>query len=81
MLATLKFWQMALDLLGLELQVLGSLHGGAGKQAKVLWKSNKCCVCTVSMPGVCRGQKKALNPLEMELQTVIGHYVGAGNQM
>jgi hypothetical protein len=28
----------------------------------------------------CRGQKGAFDPLELELQTVTNHHVGAGNQ-
>jgi hypothetical protein len=29
------------------------------------------------MPGACRSQKRALDPLEMELQAVINRHVGA----
>lgn len=34
------------------------------------------CLCTIYMPGVCGGQKKVLDFLELELRTV----VGAGNK-
>lgn len=32
------------------------------------------CACSVH-----KGQKKALDPLELKLQTVVNHHVGAGN--
>jgi hypothetical protein len=35
-----------------------------------------CCVCSV----VCRGQKRELYLLELELQVVVCCHVGAGNQ-
>lgn len=31
------------------------------------------------MPGAHEGQNKALDPSELELQVVVGHYVGVGN--
>lgn len=31
------------------------------------------------MPGAHRGQKRVLDPLELELQTVVKHHVGTGN--
>lgn len=33
-------------------------------------------VCT----GTCEGYEKMLDPMELELQRVVGHYVGAENQ-
>jgi hypothetical protein len=38
------------------------------------------CLCTTCMPCACRGQKRASDPLEVELKTVGRHHVGAGNQ-
>lgn len=32
------------------------------------------------MPGDCGGQKRASNPLELELQRVLNHPVATGNQ-
>lgn len=31
------------------------------------------CVCTLCVSGVCGGQKKALDPLELKLQVVVSH--------
>ena len=33
------------------------------------------------MPGACTGQKKASDPLELELQTVVSQHVGAGIEL
>lgn len=33
-------------------------------------------VCASCVPGACGGQKKLLNPLELELQMFVGHCVG-----
>jgi hypothetical protein len=42
------------------------------------------CVCATCVIGACRGQERALDPLELELDTVVSHQVGAnvgaGNQ-
>jgi hypothetical protein len=38
------------------------------------------CMCSVFVPDTHRGQNKALNPLKLELQTVISQHVGAGNR-
>lgn len=35
------------------------------------------CMCT---PGVLRGQKRVLDALELELETVVGHHVNVRNQ-
>lgn len=35
------------------------------------------CTCTTYLHG---GQKKALGPLGLELQVIVGHHVGAGKQ-
>ena len=32
------------------------------------------------MPVVCGGQKRALDPLELELKMAMSYHVGAGNQ-
>ena len=32
-----------------------------------------------SVPGVCGGQKRASDTLELELEVVVSHCVGAGN--
>ena len=37
------------------------------------------CLCTVYMPGACRGQKRASDPLELELQIVVSSQGEAGN--
>lgn len=36
--------------------------------------------CAMPMPGTLRGQKLALDPLELELQVIISYHVGTGNQ-
>ena len=33
------------------------------------------CIC---VPGAREGEKRALDPLELELYTVVGHHVGTG---
>lgn len=33
-------------------------------------------VCVSCMPEACRGLKRAPDPLELELQTVVSHHVG-----
>ena len=33
----------------------------------------------ICMPGAQRAKKRVLKPLEVELQRVVSHYVGAGN--
>lgn len=39
------------------------------------------CMCTTHIPGAFRGQKKrVLDPLDLELYTIVSHYEGAGNQ-
>lgn len=45
---------------------------GAGGPAHV-----HMCVCTVSMPPVHGGKKKASDSLPLELQVVVGHYIWA----
>lgn len=37
-------------------------------------------MCTNCAPGALRGQKGALDPLELELQTIMGCYMGTGNR-
>lgn len=37
-----------------------------------------CVLCTLL--SILRGQKRALDTLELELQMAVSHYVGAGNQ-
>lgn len=41
---------------------------------------NECfacvCLCASCVPGACGGQKKLLNPRELELQMFVGHCVG-----
>lgn len=40
----------------------------------------KCvCMYTMCVPCACGGQKKASNPLELNLETVVSHHVAAGN--
>ena len=34
----------------------------------------------VCLHSACRNQKRSLDPLELELQMVVGHHVDAGNQ-
>jgi hypothetical protein len=36
---------------------------------------------TMCVPDACGGQKRMPNPLELELQVVVSHHVGAGNQI
>ena len=38
------------------------------------------CLCTSCVFGACGGQKRALDALELELQMVVSHHMGAGNQ-
>lgn len=38
------------------------------------------CMCTACMPGAHRAEKRALNPLALELQLVVRYHVGAGNE-
>jgi hypothetical protein len=40
------------------------------------WHVGQCPVC---MPGAHRGKKRALGPLDMVLQMVVGCHVGPGN--
>jgi hypothetical protein len=35
-------------------------------------------LCTLCIPGVLRGQKRAADPLECEFQTVVSFHVGSG---
>ena len=35
-------------------------------------------LCITCMPDACRGQSRAMDPLELGLQTVKSHFVGAG---
>lgn len=37
------------------------------------------CMCTNCAPGALRGQRGTLDPLELELQTIMDCYVGTGN--
>lgn len=37
------------------------------------------CLYTVCMPGVHKGQKRALDPLKLDLQMTVNFHVGAGN--
>lgn len=37
------------------------------------------CMCTTGVPGICGGWRRALDPLEMELQTVLSQHVGTGS--
>ena len=37
------------------------------------------CLRTMCVPGACGGQKRVSDPLELELQKVVSHRVGAGN--
>ena len=39
------------------------------------------CMYAMCVPGACRGQKKALDLLELELRMVVSHHVGAGNEI
>jgi hypothetical protein len=38
------------------------------------------CIHTTCMSGACGGQKQKPGPLEMELQMIVSHHVGARNQ-
>ena len=38
------------------------------------------CLCSMYLPGACRGQKKVLGPLELESRMVVSHHAGAANQ-
>lgn len=38
------------------------------------------CIFTTCMPDTCRGQKRAYDPLEQELQVAMACHVGDGNQ-
>lgn len=38
-------------------------------------------LCTMCMPFVYGGQKKALDILELEFQLVVSHYMSAGNEI
>lgn len=37
-------------------------------------------VCTTCVPDACRGHKRALSFLELELQKAVNPHAGAGNQ-
>lgn len=37
------------------------------------------CLCSICVPGIHGGQKRALDALELELGIVVNHHVGAGN--
>lgn len=37
------------------------------------------CICTMCIPGSHEGQKKVLNPLEVELPMVVSHHFSAGH--
>lgn len=37
------------------------------------------CLCIMCMPGAHKSQKKALDPLPLELQKIVSCHVGAGN--
>ena len=39
------------------------------------------CLCTACMPGIGRGQKRASDPLELELEMVVGLHESAGNRI
>lgn len=39
----------------------------------------QACLCTVYMSGALGGGKRALDPLEVELWTVVRYHVGVGN--
>lgn len=40
----------------------------------------QACLCIMCMLGICRGQKRWLNPLNLELDVVVSYHVGTGNQ-
>ena len=35
-------------------------------------------MCTLSIHGTIRGQKTVIDPLELELETVVSHHAGVG---
>jgi hypothetical protein len=37
------------------------------------------CMCTLWVSCVCRGQKRLLDPRELELSVIVSHHVSAGN--
>lgn len=37
------------------------------------------CLCTICVPGTHEGQRRALDPLELELQTAVSFHAAAGN--
>lgn len=37
-------------------------------------------VCMICMPGTFTEQEQALDPLELQLEVVVSHYVGAWNR-
>ena len=39
------------------------------------------CLCTICIPAAQRGQKRASDSLKLELQMVVSHHMGAGNQI
>ena len=38
-------------------------------------------LCNICVPSTHKGQQKAPDPLELELQTIVSLYVGAGSQI
>ena len=38
------------------------------------------CLCTVCMPGICGSQRRASDPLGLELQMIVSHHVDTENQ-
>lgn len=38
------------------------------------------CLCAMCVPGTYKCQKRAPDPLELELQIVVSHQVGAGDK-
>lgn len=38
------------------------------------------CLCTMFMPGACRGQETVHDALKLELKMVVTHLVGTGNE-
>ena len=38
------------------------------------------CLCATYMPGACRGQKKASDPMQLKLQTAVSCHTGAGSR-
>lgn len=39
------------------------------------------CMCSVFMPGVQESQERVLDPVELELEIVMTHYVSFGNRI